>query len=111
MAFEWPELTYQQILAGSTALRVFPICVLLTYLVLATKYESLFLPMAVILIVALCLLSAMCGVWISKDDDNIFTPDRPCRVGGAGGQERDRDRRVVLRMLGKRIMGRALLRL
>ena len=71
--FEWTELTYQQILAGNTALLVFPICVLLVYLVLAAKYESLFLPLAVVLIVPLCLLSAICGVWISKGDDNIFT--------------------------------------
>ena len=71
--FEWTELTYQQILAGNTALIVFPICVLLVYLVLAAKYESLFLPLAVVLIVPLCLLSAICGVWISKGDDNIFT--------------------------------------
>ena len=70
--FEWTELTYQQILAGNTALIVFPICVLLVYLVLAAKYESLFLPLAVVLIVPLCLLSAICGVWISKGDDNIF---------------------------------------
>jgi multidrug efflux pump len=71
--FEWTELTYQQILAGNTALIVFPICVLLVYLVLAAKYESLFLPLAVVLIVPLCLLSAICGVWISHGDDNIFT--------------------------------------
>ena len=71
--FEWTELTYQQILAGNTALIVFPICVLLVYLVLAAKYESLFLPLAVVLIVPLCLLSAICGVWISQGDDNIFT--------------------------------------
>jgi multidrug efflux pump len=71
--FEWTELTYQQILAGNTALIVFPICVLLVYLVLAAKYESLFLPLAVVLIVPLCLLSAICGVWVSQGDDNIFT--------------------------------------
>ena len=71
--FEWTELTYQQILAGNTALIVFPICVLLVYLVLAAKYESLFLPLAVVLTVPLCLLSAICGVWISKGDNNIFT--------------------------------------
>jgi multidrug efflux pump len=47
--------------------------VLLVYLVLAAKYESLFLPLAVILIVPLCLLSAICGVWLSNGDDNIFT--------------------------------------
>ena len=73
MRFEWTDLNFQEIIAGNTALIVFPICVLLVYLVLAAKYESLFLPMAVILIVPLCLLSAICGVWLSNGDDNIFT--------------------------------------
>ena len=74
MSYEWTDLTYQQILAGDTALLVFPVCVLLVFLVLAAKYESLFLPMAVILIVPLCLLSAITGVWLQKNgDNNIFT--------------------------------------
>ena len=73
MDFEWTDLTYQQILAGNTALIVFPICVLLVYLVLSAKYESLYLPLVVILIVPMCLLSAICGVWISGGDNNIFT--------------------------------------
>jgi multidrug efflux pump len=73
MDFEWTDLTFQQEIAGNTALFVFPICVLLVYLVLAAKYESLYLPVVVILIVPMCLLSAICGVWISRGDDNIFT--------------------------------------
>jgi multidrug efflux pump len=73
MTFEWTELTYQQILAGDTAIFVFPVCVLLVYLVLAAKYESLFVPFAVVLIVPMCLLSAICGVWLSKGDNNVFT--------------------------------------
>ncbi|MDR3525932.1 MAG: multidrug efflux RND transporter permease subunit [Rhizomicrobium sp.] len=73
MNFEWTELTYQQILAGNTALLVFPICVLLVFLVLAAQYESLFLPLAVILIVPMCLLSAIWGVWLTGGDNNIFT--------------------------------------
>jgi len=73
MDFEWTDLTFQQEIAGNTAILVFPICVLLVFLVLAAKYESLFLPLAVILIIPLCLLSAICGVWISHGDDNIFT--------------------------------------
>ena len=73
MDFEWTDLTYQEILAGNTALIVFPICVLLVYLVLSAKYESLYLPLVVILIVPMCLLSAICGVWISGGDNNIFT--------------------------------------
>ncbi|HXP95093.1 MAG TPA: efflux RND transporter permease subunit, partial [Telmatospirillum sp.] len=73
MEFEWTELTYQQILAGNTAIVVFPICVLLVFLVLAAKYESLFLPLAIILIVPMCLLSAIGGVWATGGDNNIFT--------------------------------------
>ena len=73
MNFEWTELTYQEILAGNTAILVFPVCVLLVYLVLAAKYESLFVPFAVILIVPMCLLSAICGVWLSSGDNNVFT--------------------------------------
>lgn len=72
-SFEWTELTYQQILAGNTALLVFPLCVLLVFLVLAAQYESLTLPLAVILIVPMCLLSAMAGVWLTQGDNNIFT--------------------------------------
>jgi multidrug efflux pump len=52
---------------------VFPICVLLVFLVLAAKYESLFLPLAIILIVPMCLLSAIAAVWLSGGDNNIFT--------------------------------------
>src|SRR5882724_6227443 len=73
MAFEWTELTYQQVIAGNTAVIVFPVCVLLVFLVLAAKYESLFLPLAIILIVPMCLLSAIAGVWLSGGDNNIFT--------------------------------------
>jgi len=73
MGFEWTELTFQQEIAGNTAIIVFPICVLLAYLVLAAKYESLLLPLAVILIVPMGLLSAIGGVWISGGDNNIFT--------------------------------------
>jgi hydrophobe/amphiphile efflux-1 (HAE1) family protein len=73
MAFEWTELTFQQEVTGNTALLVFPICVLLVFLVLAAKYESLFLPLAIILIVPMCLLSAIAGVWLSGGDNNIFT--------------------------------------
>ncbi|WP_266168618.1 efflux RND transporter permease subunit [Dyella subtropica] len=73
MTFEWTELTYQQILAGNTAGLVFPLCVLLVFLVLASLYESLALPLAVILIVPMVLLSAITGVWVSGGDNNIFT--------------------------------------
>ena len=59
MQYEWTELTFQQEIAGNTAIIVFPICVLLVFLVLAAKYESLFLPLAIILIVPMCLFSAI----------------------------------------------------
>jgi multidrug efflux pump len=73
MNFEWTDLTYQQILAGNTALLVFPLCVLLVFLVLSAQYESLFLPLAIILIVPMCLFSAITGVWLTGGDNNIFT--------------------------------------
>lgn len=73
MTYEWTELTYQQILAGNTALFVFPLCVLFVFLVLAAQYESLSLPLAVILIVPLCLFGAIWGVWLSGHENNIFT--------------------------------------
>jgi multidrug efflux pump len=72
-SFEWTELTYQQILAGNTAILVFPLCVLLVFLVLSSLYESWSLPLAVILIVPMVLLSAIAGVWLSGGDNNIFT--------------------------------------
>lgn len=73
MSFEWTELTYQQILAGNTALLIFPLCVLFVFMVLAAQYESMRLPLAVILIVPMCLLSAIVGVWLWGGDNNIFT--------------------------------------
>ena len=71
--YEWTDLTYQQLLAGNTALFVFPLCVLLVFLVLAAQYESWSLPLSVILIVPMCLLAAIAGVWIDGSDNNIFT--------------------------------------
>ncbi len=73
MTYEWTELTYQQILAGNSAIYVFPLCVLLAFLVLAALYESWGLPLAVILIVPMTLLSAIAGVILSGGDNNIFT--------------------------------------
>ncbi|MCX2899525.1 efflux RND transporter permease subunit [Pseudomonas mandelii] len=73
MTYEWTDLTYQQILSGNTALFVFPLCVLLAFLVLAAQYESWSLPLAVILIVPMTLLSAIVGVIASGGDNNIFT--------------------------------------
>jgi hydrophobe/amphiphile efflux-1 (HAE1) family protein len=73
MGWEWTELTYQQILAGNTAILIFPLCVLLAFLVLAAQYESWSLPLVVILIVPMCLLSALVGVNLMGGDNNIFT--------------------------------------
>lgn len=73
MDFEWTELTYQQILAGNTTMLVFPICILLVFMVLAAQYESLTLPLAVILIVPMSIMSALIGVHITGGDNNIFT--------------------------------------
>ncbi|CUY18585.1 efflux RND transporter permease subunit [Serratia marcescens] len=72
MTVEWTDLTYQQKLAGDTALFIFPLCVLLAYLILATQYNSWLLPLAVLLIVPMCLLSAMIGVWLLGGDNNVF---------------------------------------
>jgi len=89
MSYEWTDLTYQQILAGNSSVFVFPLCVLLVFLVLAAQYESLTLPLAVILIVPMGLLCAIFGVWADQHyetfmgklfnhppaniDNNIFT--------------------------------------
>ena len=71
--FEWTDLTYQQILAGNAGIWVFPISLLLVFLVLAAQYESLTLPLAIILIVPMGLLAALTGVWLTGGDNNIFT--------------------------------------
>jgi len=71
--FEWTDLTYQQILAGNAGIWVFPISILLVFLVLAALYESLTLPLAVILIVPMSILAALAGVWLTGGDNNIFT--------------------------------------
>ena len=73
MALDWTELTQQKILAGNTGMLVFPISILLVFLVLAAQYESFRLPFAVLLIVPMALLSAMVGVWFKNGDNNIFT--------------------------------------
>jgi multidrug efflux pump len=72
-SFEWTELTYQEILAGNSSLIVFPIAILLVFLVLAAQYESLTLPVAIILIIPMGLLAAMTGVWLTAGDNNVFT--------------------------------------
>jgi len=73
MVFEWTDLTYQQVLSGNTAMYIFPLCLLLVFLVLAAQYESLILPLVVITIVPLSILAAVFGVWVTNGDSNIFT--------------------------------------
>jgi multidrug efflux pump len=75
MGFEWTELTYQQIEAGKDILTklVFPLAVVFVFLVLSAQYESWSLPLAIILIVPMCLLAAIAGIWLMKMDNNIFT--------------------------------------
>ena len=71
--FEWTDLTYQKILAGNAGIWVFPISLLLVFLVLAAQYESLTLPLAVIMIVPMSILAALSGVYLTGGDNNIFT--------------------------------------
>jgi multidrug efflux pump len=73
ISYEWTDLTYQDILAGNTMIYVFPLCVLLVFLVLAAQYESWTLPLAVILIVPMSILCALAGVKLTGGDNNIFT--------------------------------------
>ena len=74
IGYEWTELTLSADgSSGNTAVFIFPLCVLLVFLVLAAQYESWSLPLAVILIVPMCLLCAIAGVWLTKGDNNIFT--------------------------------------
>lgn len=73
MNFEWTDLTYQQVKAGDTTMYVIPLVMFLVFLVLAAQYESLTLPLAIILIVPMSMLSALVGIWISDGDNNIFT--------------------------------------
>jgi multidrug efflux pump len=73
VSFEWTGLTFQEILAGNTMMVVFPLCLLLVFLVLAAQYESWTLPLAVVLIVPASILSALTGVWLTNGDNNIFT--------------------------------------
>jgi multidrug efflux pump len=72
MGIDWSDLSYQQATQGKAALVVFPLAVLLAFLVLAALYESWTLPLAVILIVPMTLLSALFGVWLTGGDNNVF---------------------------------------
>jgi multidrug efflux pump len=73
MSFEWTDMSYLELLAGNTATVIFGFAVVMVFLVLAAQYESWSLPLAVILVVPMCLLSALIGVSIARMDVNIFT--------------------------------------
>lgn len=73
MTYEWTELTYQQILAGNAGMFIYPLVIMLVFMVLAAQYESLSLPLAIILIIPMTLLSALSGVLIYGGDNNILT--------------------------------------
>ncbi len=73
MTYEWTDLTYQEKMAGNTALYIFPLTVILAFLILAAQYNSWSMPFAVLLIAPMALLSAIVGVWLSGSDNNIFT--------------------------------------
>ncbi len=93
-SYEWTTLAFQQLRAGNTAAFAFGLAVVFVLLVLAAQFESLTLPLAVILIVPMCLIASITGVILRGQDNNILTQvgvsvlDRPC------GQERHPDRRV-----------------
>jgi hydrophobe/amphiphile efflux-1 (HAE1) family protein len=73
MVLDWTELTFQKIIAGNTAVYIFPLSIFLVFLVLAAQYESFRLPFAVILIVPMALLSAFVGLWLTQGENNVFT--------------------------------------
>jgi multidrug efflux pump len=73
IAYEWTDLTYQEILAGNSALWVYPLAILLVFLVLAALYESLVLPLSIIMIVPMGLLAAITGLYLTGGDNNVFT--------------------------------------
>lgn len=73
MTYEWTELSYQQHISGNTAMWIFPLCILLVFMVLAAQYESLTMPLAVVMIIPTGILAALVGVMISGGDNNIFT--------------------------------------
>lgn len=72
MGIEWTDLAYQERAEGDTAMFIFPLCVLFVFLTLAAQYESWTLPLAIVLIVPLCLLFALAGVWLRGMDNNVL---------------------------------------
>ena len=97
IGYEWTDLTYQEKIAGNTLFVVLPLSVLLVFLVLAAQYESLILPLAVLLIVPMGLLSAITGVWLTERRQQHLHADRPRRARRPRLQKRHPDRRVRAR--------------
>jgi multidrug efflux pump len=73
MVLDWTELTFQRIIAGNTGVFIFPLSILLVFLVLAAQYESFRLPFAVILVVPMALFSALFALWLTQGENNVFT--------------------------------------
>ncbi|HEY2761535.1 MAG TPA: efflux RND transporter permease subunit, partial [Pirellulales bacterium] len=73
MAYEWTDLAYLQLQAGNSAMYFFALAVLFVFLVLAAQYESWSMPLAVILVVPMCLLFSVTGIQMAHNDVNIFT--------------------------------------
>jgi multidrug efflux pump len=75
MKMDWTEITLQQIIASKDILTklAFPLAVIFVFLVLSAQYESWSLPLAIILIVPMCLFASITGIWLAKMDNNIFT--------------------------------------
>lgn len=71
--YAWTEIAYQEKQAGNTIMFLFPLAVLFVFMTLAAQYESWLLPLAIILIVPLCLLFAILGIWMRGMDNNILT--------------------------------------
>ena len=72
-SYEWTTLAFQQLRAGNTAIFAFVLAVVFVFLVLAAQFESLTLPLAVILIVPMCLIASIVGVVLRGQDNNILT--------------------------------------
>jgi hydrophobe/amphiphile efflux-1 (HAE1) family protein len=72
-SYEWTTLAFQQLRAGNTAIFAFSLAVVFVFLVLAAQFESLTLPLAVILIVPMCLVASIAGVVLRGQDNNILT--------------------------------------
>ena len=94
MAYDWTELTYLQMQAGNTAMFVFGLAVVFVFLVLAAQYESWSLPLAVILVVPMCLLCSITGVILAEHGSEHLHADRLRGAGRPGEQERHPHRRV-----------------